>query len=296
MPGRRSNGETMKLELISIETSTYPLDGLFYQPEIDTGKGAILIMHGNCANFYTGVSRHFAPLLTRLGYAVLTYNRRGHDVLASIAREATGGAFQLIHEMIEDNQQAERWLATRAYHSPIVIGHSNGGMLAVKHCAGRATVRALVLLSAHQGGKNLFRAISQVGLMACERFEEFSARARELVAVGRGNDLMQVPGWWWVISAQSFVDYLDNCPDILELAPQVRCPVLFLRGDREANDVYSGEAFVRRAGGSAEFALVSDCDHYYRGREHQAVNLIAKWLFQSNIHSTPASLITADTK
>jgi hypothetical protein len=54
---------------------------------------------------------------------------------------------------------------------------------------------------------------------------------------------MQVPGWWWVISAQSFVDYLDNCPDILELAPQVRCPVLFLRGDREANDVYPGEAF-----------------------------------------------------
>jgi hypothetical protein len=98
----------------------------------------------------------------------------------------------------------------------------NGGMLAVKHCAGNASVRALVLLSAHMGGKNLFRAISRLGLMAGERFEEFSIRARELVAAGAGSELKQVPGWWWVIGAQTFVDYLDDCPDILELAPQDR--------------------------------------------------------------------------
>ena len=167
--------------------------------------------------------------------------------------------------------------------SPIVIGHSNGGMLAVKHCAGSPSVRALVLLSAHMGGNNLFRAMSEVGLMAGDRFEEFSARARELVAAGRVSDLMQVPGWWWIISAQTFVDFLDNCPNILELAPQVRCPVLFLRGDREANDMYPGEEFVKRTGGPAQFALVPDCDHFYREREQQAINLIAKWLVRSNV-------------
>jgi hypothetical protein len=74
----------MRLELVSIETSTYPLDGAFYQPESGAGKGAILIMHGNCGNFYTGVPRHFAPLLVRLGYAVLTNNRRGLAVLRLI--------------------------------------------------------------------------------------------------------------------------------------------------------------------------------------------------------------------
>ena len=273
----------MKLELVSIETSTYPLDGAFYQPESGAGKGAILIMHGNCGNFYTGVPRHFAPLLVRLGYAVLAYNRRGHDIMANSAREPTGGAYQRIHEMIEDNQHAQQWLAARHHADPIVVGHSNGGMLAVKHCAGSTSVRALVLLSAHMGGNNLFRTISQAGLMAGERFEEFSARARELVAAGMGSDLMQVPGWWWVISAQTFVDYLDDCPDILELAPQVRCPVLFLRGDREAKHIYPGEAFVERAGGPAEFALVPDCDHFYREREQEAVNLIADWLVRSSI-------------
>jgi len=189
-------GETMSLELVSIETGTYPLDGVLYRPENDGSKGAILIMHGNCGNFYTGVPRHIAPLLVRLGYTVLAFNRRGHDILASTARERMGGAYQRIHEMIEDNQHAERWLAVQGFERPIVIGHSNGGMLAVKHCAGSTSVRALVLLSAHMGGKNLFRTISDAGLMAGNRFDEFSARARELVAAGAGRELMQVPGWW----------------------------------------------------------------------------------------------------
>src|SRR5215472_9278569 len=265
----------MSLELVSIETGTYPLDGVFYRPEGGTGKDAILIMHGNCGNFYTGVPRHVAPLLVQLGYAVLAFNRRGHDILATTTRECVGGAYQRIHEMVEDNQHAERWLATQGFERPIVIGHSNGGMLAVKHCAGSASVRALVLLSAHMGGKNLFRTISEAGLMAGKRFDEFSARTRVLVAAGAGSELMQVPGWWWIISAQTFVDYLDVCPDILELAPQVRC--------------CSCAAIARRSmsmpatGDPAEFALVSDCDPFYGGREQAAVELIADWLARSNI-------------
>ena len=214
----------MRLELVSIETGTYPLDGVFYRPQAGAGKGAILIMHGNCGNFYTGVPRHVAPLLVQLGYAVLAFNRRGHDIMANSAREPTGGAYQRIHEMIEDNQHAECWLVTQGFERPIVIGHSNGGMLAVKHCAGSASVRALVLLSAHMGGKNLFRTISEAGLMAGKRFDELSARARELVAAGAGSELLQVPGWWWVISAQTFVDYLDLCdaPALPSLAEWTR--------------------------------------------------------------------------
>ena len=76
----------MRLELVSIETDTHPLDGACYEPEGGAAKGAVLIMHGNCKNFYTGVSRTLPPLLTRLGYACLAYNRRGHDVLRNVAR------------------------------------------------------------------------------------------------------------------------------------------------------------------------------------------------------------------
>src|SRR5262249_15497778 len=184
----------MRLELVSIETDTYPLDGVFYRPEADAGKDAILIMHGNCGNFYTGVPRHLAPLLVQLGYAVLAFNRRGHDILASTAGERMGGAYQRIHEMIEDNQHAECWLVTQGFERPIVIGHSNGGMLAVKDCAGSASVRALVLLSAHMGGENLFRTISEAGLIAGQHFYQFSARGRGVVAAGEGKRADASPG------------------------------------------------------------------------------------------------------
>jgi pimeloyl-ACP methyl ester carboxylesterase len=267
----------MSLELVSIETDSDPLDGLYYEPEGGARNGAILIMHGNCSNFYTGVPRALPPLLTRLGYACLAFNRRGHDIVTNLTRKPGGGAFQRMHEMIADNRYAETWLAERGHGNPIVIGHSNGGMLAIRHCADHPNVRGLVLLSAHMGGKGLFPAISKAGLMAGDRFEELSARARALVAAGKGQELMLVPGWWWVISADTFVDYLDVCPDILELAPQVRCPTLFLRGDKEPQHIYPGEAFVERAGGPAQFALVADCDHFYGGREAAAVEAIAGW-------------------
>jgi pimeloyl-ACP methyl ester carboxylesterase len=273
----------MSLELVTIETDTYPLYGLYYEPDGGAVNGAVLIMHGNSSNFYTGVPRAIAPILTKLGYAALAYNRRGHDILISQNRVPSGGATQRVHEMIADNKFAEEWLSARGFKQQIVIGHSNGGMLAVRHCADNPNVRALVLLSAHMGGKDLFKTISAAGLMAGDRYDEFSARARSLVAAGKGDEMMLVPGWWWVISANTFVDYLDLCPDILALAPQVTCPTLFLRGDKEPVKLYPGEDFVARCGGPAEFQLVSDCDHFYTGREATAMEQVAAWLKALNL-------------
>ena len=54
-----------------------------------------------------------------------------------------------------------------------------------------------------------------------------------MVAEGRGKDLLLMPGWWYVISAESFLDRMTEMPDTLELAPRVTCPVLYLRGDKE---------------------------------------------------------------
>jgi hypothetical protein len=55
-----------------------------------------------------------------------------------------------------------------------------------------------------------------------------------MVAAGRGREVMLMPGWWHAITAESFLDRCTEMPDVLELAPTVRCPVLFLRGDHES--------------------------------------------------------------
>src|SRR2546422_5536192 len=179
----------MRAELVSIPTDTIPLDGLYYEPE-GGAAGAALLFHGNTMIFYVGALRFLPPALVRLGLACLAFNRRGHDILSTRAsRIAEGGAYQLAREGIEDNRTAARWLSARGFPAPVVIGHSNGGMLAVQHVADHPRTPALVLLSAHLGGKNIMERTSHAGLMARERIEEFNARARELVAAGRGCEL-----------------------------------------------------------------------------------------------------------
>ena len=71
------------------------------------------------------------------------------------SRAVSGGAFQMTKEAIADNRYAADWLKERGFAAPVVIGHSNGGMLAVQHVADHPETPALVLLSAHLGGKTI---------------------------------------------------------------------------------------------------------------------------------------------
>jgi pimeloyl-ACP methyl ester carboxylesterase len=159
-----------------------------------------------------------------------------------------------------------------------VIGHSNGGMLAVKHVADHPGTPAMVLLSAHGGGRDGLRRTSRAGLLAGNRLEEITAQAHALVAAGRGRELMLVPGWWYVITAESFLDRMTEMPDVLALAPTIRCPTLFIRGDQEDPDTYPAEAFQKHAGGSCDVEIVPQCDHFYVGRETTICDLVSGWL------------------
>lgn len=268
----------MRAELVSIPTGTVPLDGLYYEPA-GRAAGAVLLFHGNTMNFYVGAMRFLPPALVKLGLACLAFNRRGHDILSTRnGRIPEGGAFQLAREGIEDNRSAARWMAGRGFPHPVVIGHSNGGMLAVCHVVDHPHTPALVLLSAHGGGKDIVQKGVKSGLMVGDRVAEFAARARELVQAGRGRELMLMPGWWYAISAESFLDRLTETPDTLALAPRVNCPSLFVRGDQEPRDAYPAEEFKARAGGRCTVEIVADCDHFYNGREEAVVQIISSWL------------------
>ena len=93
------------LELVSIKTNTYPLDGLLYTPRGARPRAAAMIFHGNCHNFYTGPSRFLPETLVADGIACLAFNRRGHEMVTSLdGRNVGGGAFQLAHEAIADGR------------------------------------------------------------------------------------------------------------------------------------------------------------------------------------------------
>jgi pimeloyl-ACP methyl ester carboxylesterase len=268
----------MRTELISIETPTHPLDGAFHTPEGKPARGGVLLFHGNTMNFYIGALRWLPPVLTELGFACLAFNRRGHDILAvRNSRAAEGGAFQLTREGIEDNRLAAKWMADRSFPAPVIIGHSNGGMLGVAHTAAHPETPALVLLSAHRGTSGDLTLPAQKGL-AGDDYAATMARAKALIAEGRGKELITVPNWWYLLSAESYVDRFTTMPDTFELAPKIKCPVLYVRGSLEPKDPYPAEGYKERAGGPCEVAIIPGGDHFYNGVESAVCDVVSDWL------------------
>jgi pimeloyl-ACP methyl ester carboxylesterase len=151
-------------------------------------------------------------------------------------------------------------------------------MLGVRHAVDHPETPALILLSAGRGGAASVQSGAAEGLLAGDRFDEISARARSLVAAGQGRQLMLLPGWWYVITAESFIDRLTEVPDTIALAPQVRCPILAIRGEKEDSRRYPAEEFQRHATAPCEAAVIPNSDHFYNGSEEKVTEAVLSWL------------------
>jgi len=268
----------MRTELISIPTSTHPLDAAYYRPD-GASKGAAMYCHGNQMNFYVCAARFLAPHITALGYDFMPFNRRGHDSVSTYnSRDCVGGAYQTVDEGIEDNEIAANYLAGKGYRNPIVIGHSNGGVLASEHVARHPETRALILLSAHAGGNRLRNSSSARNFSLAGDTAALTRQAEALVSAGKPRQLMLIPAWWWVISARTFLDRLTNAPDLVKNAKRIRCPVLFIRGDQEPKENYPAERFQEDCAGPCEVVIVPNCDHFYVGAEANVAKIVTEWL------------------
>jgi len=74
---------------------------------------------------------------------------------------------------------------------------------------------------AGRGGRNAGSG-GKEGLFAGDRMVELTEQARAMVNAGRGRELMLIPGWWYVISAESFLDRIETVPDIIAAAPKIK--------------------------------------------------------------------------
>jgi pimeloyl-ACP methyl ester carboxylesterase len=269
----------MRLSLISIETGTTPLDGLFYEPDGPV-RGCVQLFHGQAMNFHVGHSRFLPPALVDSGFACLAYNRRAHDILSTRDNvfQPEGSAFVRVAEALEDDTIARDWLLDRGYPAPHLVGHSFGGMLAVAHAAARSDTPSLSLLSPIRGGADLVAATGRNGLLGAERTDEIVQQAQFLAAEGRGDELMLMPRWWHVLSANALIDLLTEAPDILLLAEHVTAPTLGLRGSLERAEVYPIEEFAERAGGEVKTTVVEGAHHFYSGHEEQVVRGVVDWI------------------
>src|SRR6056300_598006 len=129
-------------------------------------------------------------------------------------------------------------MSNKGFNNPILIGHSNGGFLAVQHAAANPDTAALILLSAHGGGTVAEKLAARTGLLGASKTDELRERATQMIAEGKGDELIILPGWWYVATANSYIDRLTTMPDTVETAPKISCPSLFIRGDMEIPEAY----------------------------------------------------------
>lgn len=133
----------------------------------------------------------------------------------------------------------------------------------------------------------MLRRASSHGLLAGDRLAEISAHAHQFVESGDGEQLLVLPGWFYVTTAASFVDMETNTPVLLDAAAAIACPVLFLRGDEEDPSLYPAEAFAEAAPGPVDVRIIKNCNHFYQGCEDEVGELIGEWLEALNLPLPP---------
>lgn len=271
----------MHTELMTFEASDgYPLDGLLHTAESGAAERAALIVHGKTMNFYTCLGRILPPHLVKLGWSCLAMNRRGHD-LGGIrnGRASYGGAWERFADSQVDIAGGMAELTRRGFRRIVLVGHSFGGIASAAYAADHPDgVAALGLCSAGRGGREYLLQVSRAGELAGERHAEVDAEARRLVAQGRGDQIIALPGWWYAITAASWVDLSENVPVTAERARRYPGPVLALRGSQEPPDSYPAEKVAEACGGRATLVVIPGADHFYNGTQPELARAVCDWL------------------
>jgi hypothetical protein len=120
-------------------------------------------------------------------------------------------------------------------------------------------------------------------MLAADRHEAIDAEARCLVAEGRGEQMIALPGWWYAITAASWVDLSQNVPLTVEKVRHYPGPVLALRGGNEAAQLYPAEAAALAAGANGTRAVISGADHFYNRAENAFSLVVSEWLVKNRI-------------
>lgn len=277
----------MRTELITFQGADgFPLDGLVYTPEANANGGAVLLVHGKVMNFYTGPARILPPYLTALGWTCLAMNRRGHDIGGiRNGRDSYGGAWEKFADSQLDIAGSMAELRRRGFAKIVLAGHSFGGICSAAYAGSHPDdVAALALCSAGCGGRDYLRDVSRRGMLAAERYEEVDAEARSLAGQGRGDQTIALTGWWYAITAASWLDLSENVPVTVENARRYPGPILAIRGSKEPEESYPAEAVAAAAGSRATLAVIPGGDHFYNGVEAEFARVVSNW-FKSRLQA-----------
>ena len=181
------------------------------------------------------------------GCAAVVYSRYGYG-RSEVLREPR--AVDYMH--VEALQALPELLQKLDIVDPVLVGHSDGGSIALIHAAAGDAIKGLVLMAAH-----VF-------------VEDISVKSiAEAKAAFEGTDLAQQLGRYHADAAKTFRGWNDiwlhpefRNWNIEEVLPRVHCPVLAIQGfDDEYGSMAQLEAIARQTGGPIELLRLADCRH-----------------------------------
>ncbi len=287
----------MKTKFIRLTTKDdLILQGFIYSPEQETKK-AYLHIHGMGGNFYENRFLDFmAEGITNAGYTFMAINTRGHDMIADFPLAGSeekykriGVAYEKFEECVLDIKSAIDYLEKERYSEIVLCGHSLGTSKVGYYVATTQDkrVQKLVLMSPSD----------MVGLAEAEKYHAgLLAEAKQMVAEGKGSDLLSTKIWdWYFLSAETYVDlssrdypvdvfntYDKAKPSALE---KITIPTLAFFGENDDSAILGSkeeslEVIKSKAPNAPRFDLdvIPGASHGYFGKEKEMTAVIVNWL------------------
>jgi hypothetical protein len=267
---------SVRAEFVATEASDgVALHGAYYVSEAAKPHDmALLAYHGSGGNFYAGPCGFLAPGVASKGYVGLSMNLRDHG------RYHDRSTFEPCEL---DIAAGVNFLKSRGLKRIVLFGHSlsvtqilSGGHWDLAGDKWQAWLK--IRPDDPHGG-----------------YDEMIARCKELVAKGRGDELIIVP--WWMpdpenwnpdhyrpVAAKTFLSYYgDESNDrACKWMDKVRVPVYIVTHSVVDTFASPDMAEKLREGATAapfvDFVNIEGSGHFYKGYEQKLIDTVAAWL------------------
>jgi pimeloyl-ACP methyl ester carboxylesterase len=263
-------------EQVKIGSSGFTLVGTLSRPEHASGRlPAVVLVGGSGAQdrdelvFGIPILGQLAGAIANAGFAVLRYDKRGIGQSGGRTESAS------LADFAEDVRAAVKMLSDRKDIDPkriAVIGHSQGGAIALLAASKDKRIAAVGLLEAHgTSGADLIlaqqkRALDRMTVTPEERQAkiDLQKRVNEAVITGKGLDQLP-PDIRRQVDNAEFQSLLTNDP--AKVMPDVKQPLLIVHGSLDTQVEPSNadrlEALARKRKNSppVEVARVAGVNH-----------------------------------
>jgi pimeloyl-ACP methyl ester carboxylesterase len=199
------------------------------------------------------------------GCEAVVYSRYGYGQ-SDLLKEAR----RVDYMHVEALEVLPELLAHLEVREPVLVGHSDGGSIALIHAAARHRIRGLVIMAPH-----VF-------------VEDISVKSiAEAKAAFETTDLPQKLGRYHADAAKTFWGWNNIWlhPDfrgwnIEECLPRITCPMLAVQGfDDEYGTMAQLEAIARQTGGPIELLRLAACRHSpHRDQPKVVIEAISRFI------------------